>query len=133
QSNHDSRHYIYSWKAKKMDNGYNYRECYTEEEYKVLLYSIFGTVENIEIVPTNKFAYMKTTMQYTEYKPITPTTYERHYNGSASCIKRGTRYREFVHEIVFIHESVFVHEIDFIHKHVFVHEIVFIHESIFVL
>src|SRR5699024_6420508 len=47
--------------------------------------------------------------------------------------KGGTRYREFVHEsvfvreIVFIHESVFVHEIVFIHESVFVHEIVYTH------
>ena len=82
QRNHDSRHYIYSWKAKKMDNGYKYRECYTDEEYKMLLYSIFGTVENIEIVSTNKFAYMKTDIQHPYYIPITPSTYERHAKSS---------------------------------------------------
>ena len=82
QSNPKCRRYIYSWKAKKIDNGYGYRECYTSAYKDELIRRILSlNTSNYEINLTPKHVYLKTRKELpsdTPHRVITRQTYMSH-------------------------------------------------------
>ena len=82
QSNPKCRRYIYSWKAKKIDNGYGYRECYTSSYKDEMTKSILSlNTPNYQLKTTDRYVYLKTRKELpsdTPHREVTRQTYMSH-------------------------------------------------------